>query len=183
MSKFLYILVLFVSLIFAQDTRSKVVYEKPINAKYLDVGKKEYMLVFYGYVGCIHVCSPVLDDLKRFYSSESFLKFEPYVDLIFVNLLPKVSNELPDQFAKSFHPKFIGVYLTDNEISGIDKELNLYLANRPDEPFELDHSDHIYLIKREKNGLFMLINTYTTHPLDSLLILDDLSKYITASHR
>lgn len=171
------------SLLFAQEIKSKGLYEKPINAQYLDVGKKEYMLVFYGYVGCTNVCSPILDDLNRFYSSESFLKFEPNVDLIFVNLLPKVSNELPDQFAKSFNPKFIGVYLRDKEISGIDKELNLYLANRADEPLEIDHSDHIYLIKREKKGKFILINTYTTHPLNPLLILDDLSRYISLSHR
>ena len=166
----------------AAETKSKSVYEKPIAAKYLDVGKKEYMLVFYGYVGCVNVCSPVLDNLNRFYSSDSFSKFEPFVDLIFVNLLPRLSPEQPDQYAKSFNPKFIGVYLTEKEIMGIDKELNLYLSKRADDLFELDHSDHLYLIKREKNGNLTLINTYTTHPLNDALILDDLSQYTRSSH-
>jgi protein SCO1/2 len=170
------------SLLFAQDVKGKSLFEKPINAKYLDVGKKEYMLVFYGYVGCVKVCSPVLDNLNRFYSSDSFIKFEPFVDLIFVNLLPKLSQEQPDQYAKSFNPKFIGVYLTQKELKGIDKELNLYFSNRADDLFELDHSDHIYLIKREKNGNLTLINTYTTHPLNQTLIVDDLSEYTRASH-
>jgi len=170
------------SLLSAQDIKSKNLFEKPINAKYLNVGKKDYMIVFYGYVGCTKVCSPILYNLNRFYSSDSFSKFEPFVDFIFVNLLPNVSNELPDQFAKSFNPKFSGVYLTQKEISGIDKELHLYLDNRANEPFDIDHSDHIYLIKREKNGKFILINTYTTHPLNQSLILDDLSEYISVSH-
>jgi len=171
------------SFLFAQDMKHKTLFEKPINAKYLNVGKKDYILVFYGYVGCIKVCSPVLYDLNRFYSSDSFSKFEPFVDLIFVNLLPNVSKELPDQFAKSFNPKFIGVYLTQKEITGIDKELNLYLDSRADEPFEIDHSDHVYLIKREKNGTFTLVNTYITHPLNQSLILDNLFEYTSASHR
>lgn len=169
------------TLLFAQGPSSSVVLERPIDAKYLNVGKKEYMLVFYGYVGCVKVCSPVLDNLNRFYSSDAFSKFEPFVDLIFVNLLPKVSQDQPDQFAKVFNANFIGVYLTEKELSGIDKELNVYFSKRIDDSFELDHSDHIYLIKREKDGKLTLINIYTTHPLNQASIIDDLTQY-TQNH-
>lgn len=175
-------ILLFLASLGAKELKTDRPFERPINANYLYVGKKEYMLVFYGYVGCVKVCSPVLDNLNTFYSSDAFSKFEPSVDLIFVNLLPQLSPEQPDQYVKSFNPKFIGVYLTQQQIAGIDKELNLYLSNRADEAFELDHSDHVYLIKREKNGDLMLINTYTTHPLNQALILDDLAKYTRPSH-
>jgi len=168
--------------LFAQELiKAKSVYEKPISANYLHVSLKEYLLVFYGYVGCVKVCTPVLDNLNHFYSSDAFSKFEPFVDLVFVNLLPDVSKDQPNQFAKVFNSKFIGVYLTQKEIMNIDKELNLYLNNRVDDRFEIDHSDHLYLIKREKNGTLTLINTYTTHPLNQNLILEDLAEYTQGS--
>lgn len=166
------------SVLFAQESKVKIVFDKTIKADYLNVGKKEYMLVFYGYVGCVKVCTPVLDDLKRFYSSDSFSKFIPSVDFIFVNLLPSIAPEQPDQFAKSFNRNFLGVYLTKKQLLGIDKELSLYFSKEPDGSFELDHSDYLYLIKREKDGKLSLINIYTTHPLNEQAVIDDLNKSI-----
>lgn len=158
------------------DPRS---YEKEIHADYLKSGQKEYMLVFYGYVGCTKICSPVLENLNRFYSSKEFAPYASNVDLVFVNLMSEVTTEQPDQFAKSFNQEFRGVYLSEKELNRIDKELQLFFTKRKGESFEIDHSDYVYLIRHEGKEKLRLINIYHTHPFIPSVVIDDLKAYIT----
>lgn len=148
---------------------------KPIHAPYLNVGQKEYMLVFYGYVGCTHICMPILDTIKALYTSNNFIPYQHKVDIIFVNLLPKIDKNQPDLFAKSYHPDFYGVYLSEKELSTLDKELQLFFTKSKEKSYDIDHSDHLYLIHPEPNGTLKLINIHTTHPLNIQQIIDDLN--------
>jgi protein SCO1/2 len=158
------------------SAKPKMMVDTPINAPYLNVGNKEYLLVFYGYVGCAHVCTPVLENLAKFYQSKEFAPYEPKVDLLFVNLLPEVSLEQPDLFAKSFNTKFIGVHLSPKELQSLDKELSVYFAKQKGEAFELDHSDFVYLIKRNPDKSLVLVNIYMTHPFDGAFVVRDLQE-------
>jgi cytochrome oxidase Cu insertion factor (SCO1/SenC/PrrC family) len=132
--------------------------------------------VFYGYVGCAHVCTPVLENLARFYQSKEFTPYVSKVDLVFVNLLPEVSQEQPDQFAKGFNTKFIGVHLSPKELQSLDKELSVYFAKQKGEVFELDHSDFVYLIHRKSDKSLSLVNIYMTHPFDGAFVVRDLQQ-------
>lgn len=156
---------------------SKPYIDQTINVPYLNVGKKEYLLVFYGYVGCTHVCMPIMEDLKRFYMSEEFKPYQSTTDFVFVNLLPKIDQALPDQFAKSYHHDFYGVHLNEAELGKLDKELQLFFTKDDGKTLDIDHSDHIYIIQRLQNGTFKLVNLYTTHPLTKELILNDLKHH------
>lgn len=156
--------------------KPKAIIDTSISAPYLNVGTKEYMLVFYGYVGCTHVCTPVLENLARFYQSKEFAPYGPTIDLVFVNLLPEVSQEQPDQFAKGFNAKFIGVHLSPKELQSLDKELSVYFAKQKGEAFELDHSDFVYLIRRNPDKSLSLVNIYMTHPFDGAFVVRDLQK-------
>lgn len=156
---------------------SKPYIDQIINAPYLNVAKKEYLLVFYGYVGCTHVCMPIMDDLKQFYMSEEFKPYQNKTDFVFVNLLPKIDHALPDQFAKSYHHDFYGVHLSEAELGKLDKELQLFFTKDDGKTLDIDHSDHIYVIQRLQNNTFKLVNLYTTHPLKKELILNDLKNY------
>lgn len=160
----------------APSITPKVLADTPISAPYLNVGTKEYLLVFYGYVGCAHVCTPVLENLAKFYQSKEFTLYEPKVDLVFVNLLPEVSQEQPDLFAKSFNGKFIGVHLSPKELQSLDKELSVYFAKQKGEAFELDHSDFVYLIKRNPDKSLSLVTIYMTHPFDGAFVVRDLQE-------
>ena len=171
------VVVLFVSLTQGVWAKNPItIADTPIAAPYLNVGSKEYMLVFYGYVGCAHVCTPVLENLAKFYQSKEFFPYEPKVDLVFVNLLPEVSLEQPDQFAKSFNGKFIGVHLSPKELQSLDKELSLYFVKQKGEAFELDHSDFVYLIKRNQDESLSLVTIYMTHPFDGAFVVRDLQE-------
>jgi len=157
--------------------------ETPVQADYLKKGSKEYKLVFYGYVGCIKICSPVLDNLAKFYVSDAFSPYREHVDPVFVNLMPELSKEQPDLFAKSFNPNFHGVYLDEKQLTSLDKELSVFFTRKTGEEFEIDHSDFVYLLRHTKKGELRLINIYHTHPLQSGMILKDLSAALTHTHQ
>lgn len=161
--------------LFAKESTPYI--DQTIHAPYLNVGKKEYLIVFYGYVGCTHVCMPIMDDLKKFYLSEEFKPYQSKTDFVFVNLLPKVDKALPDQFAKTYHKDFYGVHLSEAELAKLDKELQLFFTKDDGKTLDIDHSDHIYVIQRLQNGTFKLVNLYTTHPLREEFIINDLTNY------
>jgi len=157
--------------------------ETPVQADYLQKGTKEYKLVFYGYVGCIKICSPVLDNLAKFYTSDAFSPYREQVDPVFVNLMPELSKEQPDLFAKTFHKDFHGVYLDEKQLLSLDKELSVFFTRKTGEEFEIDHSDFVYLLRQTKKGELRLINIYHTHPLQEEMILKELSKALSHTHQ
>lgn len=166
------------SLFFAHQTVGRIMIDQPIDAPYLKDSKKELTLVFFGYVGCMRVCTPILYQLDDFYDSSIFASLKPFVGVTFVNLMPEVGVDQPQSFAHSFNPQFEGVYLTQKELMGIDREFGVFFSKSLSEKGEIDHSDHIYLIERKKNGIVVLKNIYTTHPINRALIVSDIQKLV-----
>jgi len=162
------------SLFFIQQTSGKIVIEQRIEAPYLRHTDKDLALVFFGYVGCVKVCTPILHQLDAFYDSSLFAPVKPLVSISFVNLMPELEANQPELFAKSFNPHFQGVYLSQKELMGIDRQFSVFFSKSLSEPGEIDHSDHVYLIQRQKNGEILLKNIYTTHPLNKELIVKDI---------
>lgn len=164
-------------LLFAQNKSGTIVVNQPIDAPYLQSADKEFVLMFFGYVGCTKICTPILHQLDNFYDSEPFAPLKPSVGFTFVNLMPEVEPEQPEAFAKSFNPEFKGVYLKQKELMRIDREFSLFFSKSLANPGEIDHSDHLYLIERQKNGKLILKNIYTTHPLHKEAIIADIQEY------
>lgn len=161
------------SFLFSVNSGGKITLNQTIEAPYLKDVKEEYTLMFFGYVGCINVCTPILDKLGKLYDSPSLKPLHNRVGFVFVNLMPDVSVEQPDEFAKSFHPKFKGIYLSQKQLMHIDRELGVFFSKSMSEPSEIDHSDHLYLIEHHDNGTMTLKAIYSMHPLhDDELIKD-----------
>ncbi|MDO9208828.1 MAG: SCO family protein [Sulfuricurvum sp.] len=163
---------------FAQQTSGKIVINQPIVAPYLQHSKKKLTLVFFGYVGCTKVCTPILHQLDDFYDSPSFAPIKPLVGFSFVNLMPEMTPDQPKAFAQSFNPEFDGVYLTQKELMVIDRDFSLFFSKSLLEAGEIDHSDHLYLLETKKNGNVVLKNIYTTHPINYPLIIADIYTYL-----
>jgi protein SCO1/2 len=163
---------------FAQQTSGKIVINQPIDAPYLQHSRKKLTLVFFGYVGCTKVCTPILHQLDDFYDSPSFAPLKPLVGFSFVNLMPEMTPDQPQVFAQSFNPAFDGIYLTQKELMGIDREFSLFFSKSLAEAGEIDHSDHLYLLETKKNGHVILKNIYTTHPINYPLIIADIYTYL-----
>lgn len=176
---FLFILLIIVfplvqSFIFATETAGKISVEEKIDASYLQSFDKDLMLVFFGYVGCVKVCTPILHDLDALYDSKEFEPLRGTVGLMFVNLMPQLEPDQPDLFAKSFNSHFSGVYLSPKELMSIDRELGVFFSKSLSSPGEIDHSDNLYLIKRQNDGTLVLKSIYTMHPLNRDALLKDI---------
>lgn len=164
---------------FSQQTSGgKMVIERPIDAPYLLPLKKDFTLLYFGYVGCTKICTPILEDMGALYNSSEFQSLKPYVAVTFVNLMPEVTSEQPEQFANSFSPDFKGVYLNQQELMSIDRTFNLFFSKSLSDKGEIDHSDSIYLISRGKEGKIVLKNIYATHPLNKKQIIADIEQYV-----
>ncbi len=164
------------AMLFAGHTTGKMVIEKELDAPYLQGSDKDMMLVFFGYVGCVKVCTPILQELDKLYDSKEFAKNKGNVDLMFVNLMPELEPDQPDIFAKSFNPSFKGVYLTQKQLMSLDRELGVYFSKSIGDTAEIDHSDNLYLVEKQKNGTLILKSIYSMHPLKSETVISDIVK-------
>lgn len=164
------------TLFFAQQTAGKIVVNQPVDAFYLQHSKKDLTLVFFGYVGCTKVCTPILYKLNDLYNSTSFVPLKPFVGFSFVNLMPEIASDQPEAFAELFNHDFEGIHLSQKELMEIDRDFNLFFSKSLMDVGEINHSDHIYLIQRQKSGKVVLKNIYTTHPLNNDMIIEDIIK-------
>lgn len=146
------------SLLFSTQTKGRLEINRPIDAPYLQGSPHEFELVFFGYVGCTNVCTPILEEVARMYRSDTFAPLRQRVGVTFVNLLERVGPDQPQVFASAFDPSFRGVYF----LKTLDRE------------GEIDHSDHLYLVHRDHDGSVTLINIYLTHPINPEIIIRDI---------
>lgn len=170
---FLMLLPLLLTGLFSNQKSGKIEVNQKIEASYL-TSTKEFMLVYFGYVGCTRICTPILHNLNSLYRSTSFLGLEEKVDFCFVNLKEEVEYFQPAMFAKAFNPEFKGYYLTRKEIMSIDREFNLYFSRTLGDDHEIDHSDYLYLVQRQPNGALILRSIYSTHPINDHAIMNDI---------
>jgi len=181
LSVFLFIVMILViptvqSVLFASHSTGKMEIDKELVAPYLQASDKDMMLVFFGYVGCVKVCTPILHQLDKLYDSKEFELYKGRVDLVFVNLMPELEPDQPDLFAKSFNPSFKGAYLTQKQLMSIDRELGVYFSKSIKNTGEIDHSDNLYLVKKQKDGTLILKSIYSMHPLKSEMLINDIAK-------
>ncbi len=169
---------LFQAFLFTHQTSGKIIVEKQVDNSFFKHPSKNLSLVFFGYVGCTKVCTPILYQLDSFYDSAEFSPLKPFVGVSFVNLMPDVQPDQPKAFAQSFNPNFEGIYLEQKELMGIDREFNLFFSKSLSEPSEIDHSDHLYLIE-QKNGVVVLKYIYSTHPINRELIISDIKRTLS----
>lgn len=160
------------SFLFSSKTEGSIEINKPIKADYIKSDKK-VILLFFGYVGCTDVCTPILHELDDLYKSKEFDTIKKSVDIFFVNLTPEVETFQPDLFAKYFNENFNGVYLSRKGTLSIDRNFGLFFSRDLTEKTELNHTDHIYLIDN-RTDIKILKNIYTTHPLNKMKVIHDI---------
>lgn len=130
------------------------------------------VFVYFGYVGCAHVCTPSLQELAQLYGS--LKKIEPNVKVYFLNLNAKQNPESADLFAKGFHPEFKGIYATDAQIQSLSRTYNLAITRNGE---EMGHSSGLFLFAKHTSG-YVLKNIYTTHPYPHKQIFTHIRKIL-----
>lgn len=149
-----------------QDLRLDLILDKP----------QDIELIFFGYAGCIDVCTPRLESLGKWYSTLP-KQTRSRVGLKFLDLSMPGDRELPDDFAKAFHPKFEGVFLDKDVLRVYTKAFSVYFANSMLDSSEIDHTAHLYLVKRAEQAK-QLRFIYTAFPYDFKQLESDLKELI-----
>ena len=162
------------SFIFASNSEGKIDISKKIDANYIKSDKK-FVLLFFGYVGCTDVCTPLLERLSSLYESKEFKAVKEDVDVVFVNLTPEVQEHQPELFAKFFNSEFKGVYLSRRETLNIDRTFGVFFSRRISDKTELDHTDFLYLVKNTQNSK-VLKSMYSVHPFNKEKIIEDIKQ-------
>jgi len=137
--------------------------DQEIKSSVFDAYDEKNLLVFFGYVGCIDICTPRLNEISSVYKK---LKKENIdVGVVFINTSKLQDSELSELFAKSFHKDFKGVYLEGEALNNLKKEFKVYSAPSFSKPDEIDHTSFLYLLKKVKSKYYLKI-IYTSVPLD-----------------
>lgn len=157
--------------LYSQNSLGRVNKEIDVNFSFLSNEKSEYVLLYFGYVGCTTVCVPSLKELSLIYNKLDQKKFSFY----FVNLLENSEKETVNGFAKFFNNKFKGVYLNKEEINNVIETLKVKVLPSIMDKYEIDHSSFLYVLKRNQKS-YKQIFVYTARPFDENMIASELNK-------
>lgn len=131
-------------------------------------------LIFFGYAGCVDVCTPRLERLGKWYATLP-KETQERVGLKLLDLSMPSDRDLPDAFAKTFHNSFEGVYLDNDILRVYTKVFSVYFATSMLKREEVDHTAHLYLSKKSKDTK-QLRFIYTAFPYDFQQIESDLEE-------
>ncbi|MEA1982025.1 MAG: SCO family protein [Campylobacterota bacterium] len=128
--------------------------------KVLDANKS-IELVFFGYSGCIDVCTPRLKKIASWYKNS---QNRDKIQIRFLDISQPHEKDLPDRFAKSFHKESIGVYLNRQELREYTKAFNVYFSKALFDEYEYDHTTNIYILNKKRDETKVLKHIYTSYP-------------------
>ncbi|OHE07561.1 MAG: hypothetical protein A2513_01845 [Sulfurimonas sp. RIFOXYD12_FULL_33_39] len=177
---FLFAIPIFQSLLFSSSAlkNSKIVVNKEIDADFLKNIDKENIVLFFGYVGCTDVCTPILEQLNNIFLSNEAKNLKDKASIVFVNLIPQIDSEQPQLFASFFNKDFIGLHLSKKDLYAVDRKFGLFYSAGVSNEDGLSHSDFIYLLKKQNDTKTVLKNIYMTHPINSKELIKDIKELL-----
>ena len=157
--------------VYSKNKAGKIEKEIIADFDFLKNEEKNYVLLYFGFVGCTTICPPALNEISQIYKKLDKTKFSFY----FVNLQEDTPPENVELFAKVFHPNFKGVYLDKENITKTISKLNVKYTKALFDKNDIEHSGFLYFLEKE-NNLFVQKYIYTTKPFAIDLIAEDLNK-------
>lgn len=155
---------------------SRVSIDKEINLPLILDDEKDIKLLFFGYAGCVNVCTPRLQSLATFYQSLDE-KTKQRVGIEFLDISNPENSALPNEFARYFHKDFKGIYLDPLVIREYTKAFKVYFSQNLFDETEFDHSSNLYLLKKDKDQK-ILRYIYTSFPFDFKQIKLDIEELL-----
>ena len=125
--------------------------DRPVSSLNAQFADKEYLMVFVGYVGCRDVCSPRLESLSRIYT-ELEAERKQKSGVLFIDFAPEGDPEQAERFARYFNGAFAGISADKTRRQELRRELDIYFSTDTARPNEYNHSDYLYLLKKEQGG-------------------------------
>jgi protein SCO1/2 len=163
--------------LYSNNKTGKIYKQVDTNFNFLKNENSEYVLLYFGYVGCTTICTPALTQINQIYKELDSNKFAFY----FINLQVNTPEEIVDQFAKYFNKNFNGIYLNNEEIKKITNKLSVKHIPSMVDKNEIDHTGFLYVLKKEKDNIYQQKFLYTTKPFQIEEIINDLNNTLGAS--
>jgi protein SCO1/2 len=108
------------------------------------------VLIFFGYVHCPDVCPTTMLALKRAYEKLS-PKEQERVQVIFISVDPERDiPQISDQYAKGFHPSFLGLTGSPETIQEVARTFGVYYQKtqyRGPGEYLVDHTATTFVVK------------------------------------
>ncbi len=115
--------------------------------------REEVVLLFFGFVHCPDVCPTTLLALKRAYEALP-PKAQERVRVIFVSVDPdRDTPEIADQYAKNFHPSFLGLSGSPEAIQEVARTFGVYYQKaqyRGPKEYLVDHTATTFVVQKGK---------------------------------
>lgn len=160
--------IFFYSTLFPNNSILEV--NKKIESTFFDDKKSENILIFFGYVGCIDICTPKLKEISNVYDK---IKDNIDVKVYFINLTNSVSSQIADLFAKGFNKDFVGIQLPKKELEILKSDFDVFSSISLKNKEELDHTSFIFLVKKNKKD-YTINKIFTSNRFDEDFIIKDI---------
>lgn len=169
------LLIIILPTFFSQD-KMRIELKQEFTLEHILDAKEDIEFVFFGYVGCSDVCTPRLESFSSWYRNlDPNLKDK--CTLRFVNLSHLEDPDLADLFIKTFNKNFKALYLKPNKLRAYTKPFSVYFSKSLSDNYEIDHTAHLYLVKKDKN-VKSIRYIYSRYPYDFETISKDLKGLI-----
>ena len=116
----------------------------------LDQLQGKWSFLFFGFTHCPDICPVTLTVMKDVYAKLQALNAAADVQMIFVSVDP--GRDTPEQlkeYAGFFHPDFIGLTGTDEQIAGLAGQIGvIHVIGEETAPgeYQVDHSASVFLV-------------------------------------
>ncbi|MEA2072097.1 MAG: SCO family protein [Campylobacterota bacterium] len=158
---------------------SRTELKKEINLPLILNSEKNIELLFFGYSGCVDICTPRLENISLLYESLD-TQTKAQVGLKFLDISMSEDKMLPSRFAEYFHDDFTGIYLNKKIIRDYTKPFNVFFAPGLRDKTEFDHTAHLYIVKKSKS-LKEIRFIYSAFPYDVKQIQLDIQELLNDS--
>ncbi len=162
-----FLLLLVISLTFIIPTISLST-SKPVDVPFLAGTDAKNALVFFGFPGCSDICPASLAVLR----DASFAASDNHNSLavVFVDIDRNSSPVQAANYAKLFHPKFIGVKPSFTEMQQLSADFGLNFQQVDD---KIEHRGRTYLLTKSEQQWY-LVKSYNPGQFDSEMIEKEL---------
>ena len=160
---------------FFSNTTSRIELKESLSLERV-LEKTDIELLFFGYTGCLDICTPRLQDLATWYDKLP-QKLQENITVSFIDLAVPKDKEVPTLFAQSFHPKFNAIFLPKNLLLTYTKALSVYFSPSLFNEGEIDHSAHLYVLAKGSKGKYLRF-IYSAYPYDFKQITSDIKGLI-----
>lgn len=150
----------------------RVVMDRSVALPFIDRQELPVLMLFFGYTGCIDICTPRLHQLGTMVSGLP-AGIRQRIKLLFFDVSKPELPDVSDDFAKSFSERFEGVPINDGRLDRYTRAFDIYYAPSLSDPYDYDHTPHLYILKKEKNGYHLRYIHYT-YPFNEQQLISDI---------